>query len=321
MQRILLIFLISICTCFFSYAQNEKWQVYLSYSAPVQVLEAGNSLYCITKGSGTINSLAGNLVRYDLQDGSVKTYDCLNDLSDKEILHMSFDEATGRLLLVYENGNIDLLDADDVVYNISALKENSILGENINSITSNNGMFYLCTNTALIEIDANDVVVRETYKQSQQLNGIAFCEGYIFVARKDGLYKLDGIAQIRDFKTWQKVSDKEFVQMQAFAGQLYALCDSRLNYIIPTDEGADIIEKAYYFSRISASSEGLICMDSGSWLAYFTKDKPSNPKLIQQKYAWTDVLVAEDCFYVCEEQSGLMQYYYDADNSKFLPIE
>ena len=321
MQRILLIFLISICTCFFSYAQNEKWQVYLSYSAPVQVQEAGNSLYCITKGSGTINSLAGNLVRYDLQDGSVKTYDCLNDLSDKEILHMSFDEATGRLLLVYENGNIDLLDADDVVYNISALKENSILGENINSITSNNGMFYLCTNTALIEIDANDVVVRETYKQSQQLNGIAFCEGYIFVARKDGLYKLDGIAQIRDFKTWQKVSDKEFVQMQAFAGQLYALCDSRLNYIIPTDEGADIIEKAYYFSRISASSEGLICMDSGSWLAYFTKEKPSNPKLIQQKYAWTDVLVIEDCFYVCEEQSGLMQYYYDADNSKFLPLE
>ena len=111
------------------------------------------------------------------------------------------------------------------------------------------------------------------------------------------------------------------MQMQAFAGQLYALCDLRLNYIIPTDEGADIIEKAYYFSRISASSEGLICMDSGSWLAYFTKEKPSNPKLIQQKYAWTDVLGTEDCLYVCEEQAGLMQYYYDADNSKFLPLE
>ena len=156
--------------------------MYLSYSTPVQVLETGDYLYCISKGSGTINSLAGNLVRYDLQDGSVKTYDCLNDLSDKEILHMSFDEATGRLLLVYENGNIDLLDADDVVYNISALKENSILGENINSITSNNGMFYLCTNSSLIEIDASDVVVRETYRQAQSINSIVFLDGDIFIA-------------------------------------------------------------------------------------------------------------------------------------------
>lgn len=321
MQRILLVFLISIFTCYFSYAQDEKWQVYLSYSTPVQVLETGDYLYCISKGSGTINSLAGNLVRYDKQDGSVKTYDSLHDLSDKEIVHMSYDDTTARLMLVYENGNIDLLDADDEVYNISALKENSILGENINSITSNNGMFYLCTNSSLIEIDASDVVVRETYRQAQSINSIVFLDGDIFIARRDGLYKLKDLTQIRDFKTWQKISDMELKQMQAFAGQLYALFGSHLTYIIPTEEGANVVEKSYNFKRISVSPDGLVCMDSGSWLAYFTKDRPSNPKLIQQKYSWSDIWASKDCFYVCDELSGLLKYYFDADNSKFAPLQ
>ena len=72
-------------TCLFSYADNEKWQVYLSYREPVQLEAAGTKLYVITKGSGTINSVSGNLLKYDTEDGSVKTYDCLNELNDKEI--------------------------------------------------------------------------------------------------------------------------------------------------------------------------------------------------------------------------------------------
>ena len=82
MRRILLFIISFICACHFSYSQNERWQVYPAYTEAMQVEAAGNYLYCIMKGSGTIGSNTGNLVRYDVEDGSVKTYDCLNDLND-----------------------------------------------------------------------------------------------------------------------------------------------------------------------------------------------------------------------------------------------
>ena len=75
--------------------------MYPAYSEAVQVEAAGNYLYCIMKGSGTIDSKTGNLVRYDVEDGSVKTYNCLNELSDKEIACISYNEATKRLVIIY----------------------------------------------------------------------------------------------------------------------------------------------------------------------------------------------------------------------------
>ena len=101
--------------------------MYLSYSEAVQVEAADNFLYCIMKGSGIQGATSGNLVRYDTDDGSIRTFDCLHDLNDKEISHISYNKETGRLLIVYETGNIDLLDADADVVNIPALMDNSIL--------------------------------------------------------------------------------------------------------------------------------------------------------------------------------------------------
>mgnify|MGYP003293859401 CR=1 FL=1 len=54
----------------------------------------------------SVASTSGNLVCYDIEDGSVKTYDCLHDLSDKEIAHISYNKATDRLVIIYVNGNI-----------------------------------------------------------------------------------------------------------------------------------------------------------------------------------------------------------------------
>ena len=96
-------------TCLFSYAQNEGWQVYPSYREAVQVEGAGNQIFAVMKGSGTKDSRSGNLVRYDVDDSSVKTYDCLRDLSDKEIFTVSYNYHSSRLLVLYSNGNIDIL--------------------------------------------------------------------------------------------------------------------------------------------------------------------------------------------------------------------
>ena len=73
--------------------------MYPAYTEAVQVEVAGDYLYCVMKGSGTVGSTTGNLVRYDTEDGSVKTYDCLHELHDKEVMYVSYNNSVGRLVI------------------------------------------------------------------------------------------------------------------------------------------------------------------------------------------------------------------------------
>lgn len=317
MRRILLFIISFICACHFSYSQNERWQVYPAYTEAVQVEAAGNYLYCVMKGSGTKDSNTGNLVRYDVEDGSVKTYDCLHELSDKEIAKISYNEATRRLLIVYTTGNIDLLGDDDEVVNVTALMDASVLAESINSITNIEKKAYICVDFGIIELDTENEVVLETYKVGTSVSSIQVVGEKTYVARSDGFFHVESVSGMHDRNSWHKLAAADFNCMVAFAGQMYALANNRLHYLIPTDSGVDIVATSYYFRRLDAFAKYLLCTDAGSWIALFDTSSPQRPKIVQQKYQWNDFVYVSDDLYVCDNEHGLVTYKFNAEESRF----
>ena len=315
--RLLVVLTYFLGTCLFSYSQNEGWQVYPAYSEAVQVEAAGNYLYCIMKGSGTIDSKTGNLVRYDVEDGSVKTYDCLHELSDKEISRISYNEATGRLLVLYSSGNIDLLDAEDNFINISALKDASIFGERVNSISHVGKYAYLCMDFDIIEVDMDLGVVCETFKNSVTVFSIQSLGNKIYVSRSDGLYQISDRTMMHDSNNWQKVADDVFEDMQAFANRFYALKNTRLCYLVPNESGVSITETSYYFKKIDAFSDYLLCTDAGSWIGLYSVSSPQLPQISRQNYQWSDFTFISNILYVCDKEQGLLPYTFNAEKSLF----
>lgn len=313
--RLLVVLTYFLGTCLFSYSQNERWQVYPAYSEAVQVEAAGNYLYCIMKGSGTIDSKTGNLVRYDVEDGSVKTYNCLNELSDKEIACISYNEATKRLVIIYTSGTIDLLSIDDEVTCISALKDATILGESVNSISNIGKYAYLCIDKGIIELDTELGVVHETYRTGVPVLSMQYVDERIFIARKDGLFEVDAISMMHNKNSWYKLADGVFDVMLAFSNQLYALKEYRLHYLVPIESGLKIVPTAYYFTQIVSSPNYLLCTDSGVWMALFGDDAPQSPKIIKQNYNWHDVTFISDILYVCDKEQGLVSCAFNADQS------
>lgn len=308
------------CTCFSLYAQNEGWQVYPAYTEAMQVEAAGNYLYCVMKGSGTKDSNTGNLVRYDVEDGSVKTYDCLHELSDKEIAKISYNEATDRLLIVYTTGNIDLLGDDDEVVNVTALMDASVLAESINSITNIGKKAYICVDFGIIELDTENEVVLETYKVGTSVSSIQVVGEKTYVARSDGFFHVESVSRMHDRNSWHKLAAADFNCMVAFAGQMYALANNRLHYLIPTDSGVDIVATSYYFRRLDAFAKYLLCTDAGSWIALFDTSSPQRPKIVQQKYQWNDFVFVSDELYVCDKGHGLVSYKFDEEKSVFSQV-
>lgn len=312
-----IVFILFCCTCLFSYSQDEGWQVYLAYSEAVQLESAGKYLYCITKGSGTVESKTGNLVRYDIEDGSVKTYDCLHELSDKEISRISYNEATGRLLMLYSTGNIDLLDAEDNVVNIYALKDASIFGKSVNSISHVGKYAYLCMDFDIIEVDMDLGVVCETYKNVVPVFSIQSLGNKIYVSRSDGLYQISDRTMMHDPNNWLKVADGVFEVMQAFADRLYALKNTRLCYLVPNESGLTITETSYYFKKIDAFSDYLLCTDAGSWIGLYSVSSPQYPQIARQNYQWNDFAFISQNLYVCDKSRGLVLYAFNAEKSVF----
>ena len=114
--------------------QIGSWKVYLSYHNAQKSVAMGKTVYVVANG---------DLFSYNTEDSEVRTYDNLNQLNDVDIVDIGYSQEAGKIILIYSNCNIDLLDADDNVQNLSALKDKSLFGKEISGMCIYGSTAYL----------------------------------------------------------------------------------------------------------------------------------------------------------------------------------
>ena len=75
-----------------------SWTSFLAYSNITEIEPAGKMVYVLS---------SKGLFSYNKSDNSVRTYDKMNALNDCNIAHIAYCKAAKRLVIVYENQNID----------------------------------------------------------------------------------------------------------------------------------------------------------------------------------------------------------------------
>ena len=192
--------------------QLGSWRMYLSYHIATKSETSGSIIYSL---------MNGNLLSYDTEDGEVRTYDHMGILSDVNIAYIAYSKEADKLLIVYSNSNIDLLDKDDNVQNLSALKDKRITGKEISDVYVNGYMAYLATGFGFVEVDMKEGVFRNTYKLSYTINCIATSDDYVFIGTPDALRRCakSGNMQLEGnwkvFQDWGGIKD-----LSCFQGKL-----------------------------------------------------------------------------------------------------
>lgn len=184
MKRIYLIIFIVCCTLSRSALVATaralgEWSVYPSYQIATQNVVVGKQIYSL---------MNGNLLRYDTEDASVKLYDCLNALNDSHINHIAYSQEVKKLILVYDNENIDLLDLDDNVLNIASLKDKVMSNKSVNSVSVYGRNAYLAMNTGFLVIDMKEGVVLDTYQFNSAIQSIGIFHDDIWICGQKGIY-------------------------------------------------------------------------------------------------------------------------------------
>ena len=155
MKKFVVFLLLSIVNCQLSIAQIGSWRNYLSYAEPKQIQAAGNNLFVLASGA---------LYQYNQNDQSIHTYDKVNGMSDIDITHIRWCQQAKRLVVVYSNSNIDLVETNGTITNISDLYTKSIIGDKtVKSIRIDGVYAYLVCGFGIVKVNVQRVEIADTY--------------------------------------------------------------------------------------------------------------------------------------------------------------
>lgn len=155
MKKYAIILLLLIANCQLSIAQVGSWRNYLSYAEPKEIQQAGNYLFVLA---------SGGLYQYNQNDQSIYTYDKINGMSDVDISHIRWCQQAKRLVVVYSNSNIDLVETNGNITNISDLYTKTITGDKtVSSIRIDGKYAYLICTFGIVKMDVQRAEIAETY--------------------------------------------------------------------------------------------------------------------------------------------------------------
>lgn len=157
-------------------ASIGSWRAYLAYTDITEIEKAGNELFVLA---------SRNLYLYNIDDQSIRTFSKMDALSDCSIAHIAWNKKAGRLVVIYDNKNIDLLQPNGDCVNMPEYYMKSITGDKtINDIYISDQYAYLATGFGIMKLDVAKAEISNTYQLDKNITAVAVSEQNIY-ARVD----------------------------------------------------------------------------------------------------------------------------------------
>ena len=297
--------------------QLGSWRLHLSYYIATKSEAGGSTIYSL---------MNGNLLSYDTEDGEVRTYDHMDILSDAGIAYIAYSNEADKLLIVYNNGNIDLLDKDDNVQNLSSLKDKTMLNKEISNVSIAGSMAYLATGFGFVEVDMKEGVFRNTYRLPYTIHCITASDEAVFIGTPEGIrYCLkDGNMQLEE--NWKiRLGWGGFNSMHIFQNKLVAKNQDGIFVLDPYNTSKQYRIARGNFTSLKQTGKQLFWHNKTTY--GYTSDVSGTDEAslnaavttIPCENNWSDVSHVNDTYWMSEQEKGLRGY--KMSGNEFIPTE
>ena len=132
-----------------------NWKLHFSYVDPLEMAATPSAIYAVGNGS---------LFCVNRSDESISYWNKSTGLSGSSIAHIAYDTKASKLIIAYENGQVDLLDDNGTVTSMSdiSLKAGS-MAVTVNAICPGSDYCYLAMPFGIIALQTRKAEVSETY--------------------------------------------------------------------------------------------------------------------------------------------------------------
>ncbi len=154
-QRILLLFF-TFHFSLFTYSQVGTWENHLAYNELQNICAASDKqLFVLASNS---------LYQYNQNDESITTYDKVTGLNDTYITHIAWNPKVQKLIAVYQNSNIDLIDIKGNVTNISDLYTKIMTeSKTVNRLIIDDIYVWLDCDFGYVKVNMQKAEITDTY--------------------------------------------------------------------------------------------------------------------------------------------------------------
>ncbi len=203
MTRALLFFLFAIPFYLFSQIGPRAWQDHISLNRCNSVTKLGSKIYAA-------NSIG--IVRFEQSELSPESITKINGLHDVGVKLVRTNPNNNKLLVIFENCNIDIIDLNGNITNYPDFKLKILTGKKIiNEVTFVKQYAYLACGFGIVLFDTDKQEVKETFVigpngSSLEVYQVALNDSLIFAATPLGLYKSNHkLKDLSNFNNWKPV--------------------------------------------------------------------------------------------------------------------
>ncbi len=229
MKRPLFIALLFVCPLIWAQTEMHGWNIHYAYNNVTAVEQNAERIYALSDGA---------LFYLDKETEEIATCNKLTGLSDINIAQMRYSTAIHGLLLLYVDGNIDILYDDNTIYNIPDLyNTQTTLSKQANAICLHGEKAYIAMDFGIIALNLRRREIQDTYYIGAKaakiaVESICVIDDSIYASSADSVYCAHLNDNLVDYAHWHTLKDvpnKKISQVAVFNGQLCLLRDSVLS--------------------------------------------------------------------------------------------
>lgn len=322
---LIVVFVCSIAFRVFSQPTIGEWTDYQPYGSAKSVVDAGNTIYCVTDGG---------LFSYSKTDNSVQKLTSISGLSDVGVQCVAYSKDNNVLLIAYQNSNIDLL-VGNKIYNLSDIKRKQLpASKTINSIMFSGNLAYLSCGFGIVVINLDRREIKDTYfigDGGDYLNvlDMATDGSYLYAATVSGIYKAQASnPNLQNYNNWIRQTglphfDQKFNKIEFFKGKIIANYTPAKDvwagdelYMFENGAWSRFLPRLSYVSDITTQGDNIVfssreevfvyngSFDQVSYVAKYPLEGYAGT-VIQSKSA---VLDSQNVLWIAYQDNGLIRY-------------
>ncbi len=177
------------------------WKAYMAYHDVQEIEQAGNIIFV---------QASNNLYAYNKNDQSIQTFSKVDYLSDCDIQHIAYNKTAHRLLILYADFNIDLMDCNNYdVENLSDYYNASITSDKtVNDIYMYGKFAYLSNGFGIMKVNVAEGEISETYNLGFKVDWCEIKDNHIYAySQQQGQYRAPLTMNLLDKNNWSKVGN------------------------------------------------------------------------------------------------------------------
>ena len=214
----------------YSVGTMKNWKTHFSYNDISIIEDAGDKSYCVAKGA---------LMGLNKSTDEVRPISKLDGLNGADIALVGYSKETRKTVIVYQNGQIDILTAQGEVQNmLDVFLSTETRPSEFYSTYSYGDRVYICASVGIINLNTRKNEVAETYmlmKDDHEVVATHVCilGDSIYAATDSAIYAAGLNTNLIDFAVWKPIATPfhhSIAHIGARNEDLYAYADSALYY-------------------------------------------------------------------------------------------